>query len=106
MKHPIFENDDEFVIDATIGRNITFQLDFDNYECHAQRDTYHGHIDFVYIYKETDLAVPVLEYSFDNDNENDNDLVHVFKFSESEITVNPQYVVQNLLQPLWSRNCL
>ena len=87
MKHPIFENDDEFVIDATIGRNITFQLDFDNYECHAQRDTYHGHIDFVYIYKETDL---ILEYSFDDDNENDNDLVDVFKFSEPEMRVQAQ----------------
>ena len=90
MKHPRFENDDEFVIDATIGHNITFQLDFDNYECHAHRDTYHGHIDFVYVYKESDLDFPVLKYSFDNDNENDNDLVDVFKFSEAEMTVQTQ----------------
>ena len=97
QKHPSFEEDDEFVIDSTVGRNVTFQLDFDNSTCNFTDEDdvreEHGdgedHILYVDIYKDSDR---LLRFSFNDDNENDNYRVDVFKFTLPEM-------IETQLQP-------
>lgn len=87
-RSPSYEEDDEFVIDSTVGRNVTFQLDFDNAECNFNNEDDGGeddgdgdlHILHVDIYYES-VEEKIMRYSFNTDNENDNYRVDVFKFT-------------------------
>ena len=72
---------DQFVIDTSVGRNITFQLDFDQSECSANL----GLIAGVLVYNETGDAILWFDSAIDN--ENDNEKVDVFMFTEPEMTV-------------------
>ena len=79
-----------FVIDSTIGRNLTFELEFDNSECNFNDEDKDAGDEEVH-----ELCVAIYEGSnktlqrcFNKDNENDNYMVDVFKFTvgESEAT--------------------
>ena len=82
-----------FVIDPTIGRNLTFELDFENSKCNFNdEDKNRGedgdeevHELCVAIYEGSNKT---LQRCFNKDNENDNYMVDVFKFTvgESEAT--------------------
>lgn len=82
QEDPPFEDDDVFVIDSTVGRNVTFQLDYDNSECDFTDDNGGNVGDFhVDIYKS---SVRIRRYFFNTDNENDNYRVDVFQFTITE----------------------
>ena len=88
-----------FVIDSTIGRNLTFELDFDNSKCNFNdEDKNRGedgeeevHMLCVDIFGGSDMNHLILKRCLKKDNENDNFRVDVFKFTvgETEATLPP-----------------